>query len=90
MRLPGAALLIVIGLFLLWIATTGKLDKLATAYDYIRDKTPSPESGKTGLPTVKPASNVQALASVVDVPSYHMGNMVNSLAPGNFEPGGML
>lgn len=50
MRLPGAALLITIGLFILWLAVTGNFDKLAKAWDYVRGNTESLQTASASAP----------------------------------------
>lgn len=63
-KLPGAALLITIGLFILWLAASGNLKKIGQAWDFIRGKTENlPSSGgiagavKSGLTGIHDFSN---------------------------------
>lgn len=89
MRLPGAALLITIGLVLLWLATTGKIDKLGAAWDWVRDNTPSPESGPTGL-LVKPTSTADRVkAGILHTETFHMASMMDTLSGNLAYPGGL-
>lgn len=90
MRLPGAALLIVIGLFVLWLATTGQLDRLATAWDYVKSDKPLPKvadasgSGSGGSGFFTPSG-------VVDSSRYHVSALMQTLDPvTDFQPGGTL
>lgn len=51
-RLPGAALLITIGLFVLYLAASGNLKKIGQAWDFILGKTANiPTSGVGNSPT---------------------------------------
>lgn len=82
MRIPGAALLIFLGLILLWLATSGNLDRLGKAWaDVISSPALSPESGKTGLDS----------SGILDPAAYHTGMLMHSLTPGVAitQPGGM-
>lgn len=92
MRLPGAALLIALGLILLWIATTGKIDRLAEAWDFIRNPNKNP-LGKdvTAELTAAPPTTADRVASGVLHPeTFHMGSMMETLRPlSMFSPGGM-
>lgn len=78
MRLPGAALLIALGLLLLYLATSGNLDALGKAWnDVITPKGPStsPIAGTTGI---------------LDPSAYHVGMLMHSLDPSVsvVQPGG--
>ena len=74
MRLPGAAMLIVIGMLVLWLAITGKLDRLAASWDYLKGNTDA-------LPASGGSAQSSNLAGVLDQSSWHMQNMVNTLSP---------
>lgn len=90
MRLPGAALLITIGILLLWIATTGKLDKLGIAWTFITDK-----SGNITLkevtPTTAAAPACDPSSGICDYSRYATEGMMHALTPGVAitNPGGM-
>lgn len=79
MRIPGAILLILIGLVVLWLATNGQLDRLGKAASYIVGKSDLP--GPTGANApVRPAT---ATATLLDTPTYHVANILaDSDAPG--------
>jgi hypothetical protein len=83
MKLPGAALLIALGLLLLYLATSGNLDRLGKAWSDIVTKAPS----------VDPQGNVTADAAsgILDPAAYHTGMLMHSLTPGVgvTQPGGM-
>ena len=80
MKLPGGALLITVGLVLLWLATTGRLDRLAAIWPFLTGATDTPggvasSGGAVGAPS---GSSNTALA----VPaSFHLGEMVAALTP---------
>src|SRR5689334_1170692 len=65
-KLPGAALLITIGLFVLWLATTGNLKKIAQAWDFVRGKTENlPTSGGA-------AGSASGFTGIHDFSNYHV------------------
>lgn len=69
-RLPGAALLIVIGLFVLWIAATGNLKRIAQAWDFVRGKSES-------LPKSTSAVGAsRGLTGITDFSNYHVESML--------------
>lgn len=83
MRLPGAALLITIGLFVLWLAATGNLQKIGAAWDFIRGKTEKlPASGVAG-PNV-------ASAGIHDFSNYHTEMHLAQPILSYANPGGMI
>lgn len=85
MKLPGAALLIVIGLTLLWLATSGQLDRLGKAWDYVK-------SGAADVPATTPAPAVKPvnLSAIMDPTTYHMQNILTVLGPMAYtNPGGL-
>ena len=88
MKLPGAALLIVIGLVLLWLATSGQLDRLGKAWDYVK-------SGAADVPATTPAPAVAVpsvnLSALMDPATYHMQSMLTVLGPNMAytNPGGL-
>lgn len=91
MRIPGAALLITLGLLVLWIATTGKLDKLAGAWDYVRS--PDNPLGKdvtAPLKTAQLSTADRVASSILHVERYHMSSMMDTLLPNATAPGGMI
>lgn len=65
MRLPGAALLITIGLFVLWLAASGNLAKIGQAWDFVRGKTEN-LPGSAGLSS--PFSSI----GIHDFSNYHV------------------
>lgn len=65
-KLPGSALLITIGLFVLWLAATGSLKKIGQAWDFIRGKTENlPSSGGV-------AGAMQGATGIHDFSNYHV------------------
>lgn len=88
MRLPGAALLIVIGLLLLWLATSGNLDRLGIAWDYIVSDATLPGSSSAGGGGSGFANDA---SGVVDSAAYQAGTLLHGLQPtvGVVQPGGM-
>jgi hypothetical protein len=89
MRLPGAALLLAIGLTILWLAATGSLDKLANVWLYLSGKVDI-TGAKSDL-TVQPAS-CDPSKGVCDYSNVHVQSLVNSIGSGSSltNPGGML
>jgi len=88
MRLPGAALLIMIGLVVLWVAATGKLDQLANAWTVL--------SGKATA-TAANGANPQAAScdpskGICDYSNFHVANVLNTIGGGASvtNPGGMI
>jgi hypothetical protein len=71
-RIPGAATLLFLGLLILWLAVTGKLDRLWSGYDVATGKAPLPASTDTTQPT----------AQILDPATYHYGTMLHALTPG--------
>lgn len=84
MRLPGATLLIAIGLFILWLASTGKLDQLWTGVAVAQGKVKVPAQGAS-------AGGGGSGFAVLDPSTYHMENMLFALQPGvaMSHPGGL-
>jgi len=85
MRLPGAALLIAIGLILLFIATTGKLDRLGVAWTYITGKTTGNPLSMTLPASCDPSSGI------CDFSKYGTQNLLHAMSPtvAVTNPGGM-
>lgn len=85
MRLPGATLLIAIGLFILWLASTGKLDQLWTGVAVAQ--------GKVKVPAQDAASGGGGGSgfAALDPATYHMENMLFALQPSvaMSHPGGL-
>jgi hypothetical protein len=84
MKVPGAALLIALGLLLLYLATSGNLDRLGKAWSDVINSAPlSPETGGT--------SATPAASGILDPAAYHAGALMHSLTPGVgvTQPGGM-
>jgi hypothetical protein len=83
MKVPGAALLIALGLLLLYLATSGNLDRLGKAWSDVITKAPS----------VDPQGNVtpDTASGILDPAAYHTGALMHSLTPGvaATQPGGM-
>lgn len=76
-RLPGGALLVVVALVVLWVAITGRLDRLATAWAYLRgDATAAAAVGAD--PSAK---GVSSLGHVVDPAAWHVGTHAAALPP---------
>lgn len=80
-RLPGGALLIVIGIALLVLALYGRLDRMAAAWHYVISSDNSAtlpggvaQAGAAVTPTV-------AVAPLVEPAAWHVGQMLGSLAP---------
>jgi hypothetical protein len=86
MRLPGAALLIVIGMAVLWLAANGKLSRMATAWNWVTEK-----DGAT-LDTPATAKPVSYLDQVLRRDTLHVNTMVSALSrsSANNVPGGVL
>ena len=83
MRLPGAALLIVIGLFVLWIAATGNLKKIAAAWDFVLGKTDK-------LPTASGAVGAKSgLTGLLDFSNFHVESMLAQPSLSVTNPGGL-
>ena len=82
MRLPGAALLITIGLFILWLAATGSLDKLGKAWDFIRSKSdlPGPNPRDMTLP---------GNSGIHDFSTYHVETHLAQPMISTNNPGGL-
>lgn len=88
MKLTGAALLLAVGILLLWIASTGRLDRMKASWTYLQGKSELPKDA-TAKPIVKPISN--PLNNVLDRPSYYVAEMMDTIQPGDFTlPGGRL
>lgn len=76
MRLPGAALLITIGLFILWLAATGNLDRLGKAWDFVRGKSDLPATGSNASP---------AASRIHDFSTFHVEtHLTDPIGPGGF------
>lgn len=74
-RLPGGALLIVIGLLVLWIAITGRLDRFAAAWKFA---TGAPDSTIASTDSLGvPASFGGAMLPG----TYHAGQTIAALTP---------
>lgn len=88
MRLPGAALLLAIGLTVLWLAATGSLDKLANVWLYLSGKVDI-TGAKSDL--TKPAS-CDPSKGVCDYSNVHTQSLVSTIGSGSSltNPGGML
>jgi multisubunit Na+/H+ antiporter MnhB subunit len=88
MRLPGAVMLITIGMLVLWLAITGKLDRFATAWGYVKGEGELPEGGGTSI--VKPAA-FNPLDVLVDRDVLHTLVMADAIKPASMRvPGGVL
>lgn len=85
MRLPGAALLIAIGLTVLWLAINGSLDKLGNIWSYIQDKSDLPG------PNERDIGNASH-AGIQDFSNVHVGSVLNTIGSGSSltNPGGMI
>jgi hypothetical protein len=73
-RIPGATLLIAIGLFTLWLAVTGKLDQLWTGVAVAQGKVKVPAQ------TADAGGGGSGFA-VLDPSTYHMNSMLFALQP---------
>jgi len=85
-RIPGAATLILLGLVILWLATTGKLDALWKVLADAQAPVTTPGvAAPSAIPAVQPVQ-------VLDAASYHYGTMLDTLTPGLAvdHPGGMV
>lgn len=71
-KIPGAILLILIGLVVLWLATTGQLDRIGHAWQYVTGKAELP-TGAAPTPAPKPAS---ATATLLDTPTHHVASIL--------------
>jgi hypothetical protein len=78
MRLPGGALLIAVGLLLLWLATTGRLDRLAAIWPFLTGATDVPGGvASSGLAGGAPSG----IASLANPTTFHAGEMIAALTP---------
>lgn len=94
MRLPGAALLIAIGLLILWVAITGRLDKLGEAWTFIKGESDSLpiENINNTMPGAGAHSDSVSSASRLTNPDvWHTNTMSLALQPSVslFNPGGI-
>ena len=78
-KLPGATLLIVIGLLLLWIMVTGQFDRLAKAWDYVRGNT-----GNLAL-----SGGTQSGQGITDFSNFHVESMLAQPDFSFSNPGGL-
>lgn len=84
MRLPGAALLITIGLFILWLAVQGDFQKLAAAWDYVRGNKPSLEpTASNGVAPCDPSKGI------CDYSNFHVGSLLTQPDLSFMHPGGI-
>lgn len=65
MRLPGAALLLTIGLLILWLSVTGNIKRLGNAWDYVRGNTQ--KLGDSNVASADPTAT-----GIHDFSSYHV------------------
>lgn len=84
MRLPGATLLIALGLFILWLASTGKLDQLWTGVAVAQGKVKVPQQDAS-------AGGGGSGFAALDPSTYHMESMLFALQPSvaMMHPGGL-
>lgn len=82
MRLPGAALLITIGLFILWLASTGNLKKIGAAWDFIRGTTDK-------LPTSGVGNSTVTGAGIHDYSNFHVETHLAQPIFSYANPGGL-
>ena len=81
-KLPGSALLITIGLFVLWIAATGKLDRIGKAWDFIREKTDK-------LPGSQPNTSSNPNTGLMHFDNYHVETHLAQPVISATQPGGI-
>lgn len=73
MRFPVPALLIALGILFLWVAITGRLDRLLTGFQYVTGGSDTLSSGAgTGIT----GANSTAL---IDPSSVHMSGVIQAL-----------
>lgn len=78
-RLPGAALLITIGLFVLWLAASGNLKRIGQSWDFIRGNT-------NKLPT---DTGKNLAGGITDFSNYHVEtHLIQPMISGT-NPGGL-
>lgn len=82
MRLPGAALLIAIGLFVLWFSVSGDFTKLAQAWDYIRGNT-------NNLQTASSAAPCDPSKGICDFSNFHVESLLVQPDLSAMNPGGL-
>lgn len=74
-------MLIVIGLLILWLAITGKLDRAAAAWDFLKGNTPALPAVGSSSSSASDSPEVAALSGILDPTTYHMQTMFNTLDP---------
>lgn len=79
-RLPGGALMIALGLLVLWLAITGKLDRFASAWRYVTGGDPAAGTVPAGA-VLPPASNSGGIHALSSPAVFNSAAMVNSLSP---------
>lgn len=86
MRLPGAAMLIAIGLILLWLATSGNLDRLGKAWGTVMGSDLTAANNPIGIPAACDPSS-----GICDWSKHGTENLLHTLTPGVAvtNPGGM-
>jgi hypothetical protein len=82
MRLPGAALLITIGLLVLWLAASGNLDRLGKAWDYVRGNTQSLANNGSAAPC-------DLSKGICDYSNLHVASLLTQPDLSFMNPGGM-
>ena len=81
-RLPGAALLITIGLFVLWVAATGKLSRIGQAWDFVLEKTDK-------LPSSAPNPQSNPNTGIMHFDNYHVETHLAQPVISATQPGGI-
>lgn len=74
MRLPGAALLIAIGLTILYLASSGNLDRLGKAWALVTSNTPLPDVAGTSAPC-------DPSKGICDFSNHAVENLLHSMDP---------
>lgn len=83
MRLPGAALLITIGLFVLWLAVNGDFKRLAAAWNYVRGNTQNIADGTAAASACDPSKGI------CDYSNLHVANLLTQPDLSFMNPGGL-
>jgi hypothetical protein len=76
-KLPGGALLITIGLLLLWLATTGRLDRVKAIWPFLSGATDVPGGVASSGGAVGTSSGISSMLPSV----FHNGSMIAALTP---------